>query len=298
MTSCIKLDFFLFDSEPADLEDYDFVGDPMLDGIPEERIVSELVPSADPDEMMHVIWVERDVAKLDERIGEERNVTVIYSHGNRGNNRWYWHRVALYEDMGFNVLMYDYRGYGASGGETSERHMYEDVDRAYEVAMEKGAGEVLSVGYSIGAPPALWLCSPESGREVMACVTEAAFASTAKLLRDGMAIDVPSEWMLDAEFDCEAMIGTVDVPVMLIHGTEDKRVAFENSEILWRIARDRNPLSRFWAVEGAGHRNVFIPSYTGSDLPVEYSHPDELPVELHEEYEVYRERIVEFVADQ
>jgi len=294
---CIKLDFFLFDSEPASLEDYDFVADPDLDGIPADRITSELVASADPDTSIHVIWVERDPAKLDPRIDPARGVTVVYSHGNRGNNRLYWHRVAHYEDMGFNVLVYDYRGYGASGGETTEEHVYEDVEAAYDHALARGAGEILSVGYSLGGAPAIWLCSPASGREVIGCFIESAFTSTQGLLEDGMGYSVPSSWLLDVRFDNEARIRTLSVPVMLMHGTEDRRVAFEHGQILWEAASGLDPMNRFFALEGAGHRNVPFPSYAGDDLPVEYSHPDELPPDLHAEYLVYRGRIVDFVAE-
>lgn len=295
--ACMKLDFFLFDSDPASLEDYDF-SSPELDGIPPERITSEMVPVGESGESIHVIWVERDEAKLDPRIPESEGVTVIFSHGNSGNNLTYYYRVGYFEDMGFNVLLYDFRGYGASDGETTQTHVYEDVGAAYDWAVARpGVGRILSVGYSMGGAPAIWLCSPESGREVLACFTESAFASTAQLIHDGMGWDLPGSWFMDAEFDNEALVSTIDLPFMMMHGTLDQRVGFVNGEMLWDVLEGRNELNRFWIVEGAGHRNVPVPSYTGTEQPREYSHPDELPPDLHADFEVYQERIVSFVAE-
>jgi fermentation-respiration switch protein FrsA (DUF1100 family) len=296
MASCIKMDFFLFDSEPASLEDYDFTSE-NLDGIPADRITSELIPSQQPGKDIHVIFVERDEAEIDPRIDPDRRVTVLFSHGNRSNMLLYWYRVGYFEDMGFNVLMYDYRGYGASDGETTERHVYEDAETAYDyLAARDDVGDIVSVGYSMGGAPAIWLCSPESGRQVLGCFTEAAFASTDKLIDDGTGYDFEQSWFVDVEFDNETRIKTIFLPFLIMHGTKDQRVGFENGQILWSAVKDNNPLNTFYVIEGANHRNIPVPSYKGSDEPREYSHPDELPPLLAEDFEIYKSRIVEFVV--
>ena len=294
---CVKLDFFLFDGEPARLEDYDFERED-LDGVPADRITSTMVEVGQSGQAIHVVFIERDPSKLDPRIDPADGVTVVYSHGNSGNNMLYWHRATHYEDMGFNVVLYDYRGYGASEGRTTETHTYADAEAAFDWAGTRdGVGEILSVGYSMGGGPAIWLCSPEGGRDPFACFTEGAFASTEKLLYDGMYWDVPSSWMLDVEYDNETRIGTVTVPFLLMHGRLDQRVGFESGEMLWAAVGDKHPLNRFEVFDDAGHRDVHIPSYPGEELPTEYSHPDELPPDLAVEYAYYRSVIVEFVVD-
>lgn len=221
---CVKLDGFLFDSQGASLDDYDFTSD-ALDGIAPDRITSELVPSGEGGDLMHVIYVERDVAKLDPRLDPADDITVVFSHGNTGNMLRYWYRVGYFEDMGFNVLMYDYRGYGASGGTTTEGHIYVDVETAYDYVKEKhDAGAVFSVGYSLGGAPAIHLCSPESGREVAACFTESAFASVDELVKSGTDYDLPGSWLADARFDNASHIADVTVPFMIMHGTADATV--------------------------------------------------------------------------
>ena len=76
-----------------------------------------------------------------------------------------------------------------------------------------------------------------------------------------------------------------------------KRVGFQHGQRLYAIVKDNHPLNRFFPVEGANHRDVPVPSYPGKDEPSEYSHPDELPRELQEEFQIYKNRIVQFVVD-
>jgi len=296
-TSCVKLDFFLFDGAPASLEDYDFTSD-KLDGIPPERITSELIPVGESGDEIHVIFVERDPGKLDPRFDPGDGLTVVYSHGNFNNMLKYFYRLSYWEDMGFNVVMYDYRGYGASSGETTESNVYEDVVAAYDYARGRdGVGLVFAAGRSMGGAPNVYLCSEESGREVAACFTESTFTGTDQLVDDGASFDFEGSWFVDTSFDSVGRIEKVDIPFLIMHGTLDQTVDHSNGERLWNAVKENNPANRFYSVEGATHRNLPCPSYDGSTEPREYSHPDELPANLHAEYEVYKGRILDFLAD-
>jgi len=298
LTGCIKLDFLLFDDDQKELEDYDFTSDD-LDGIDPSRITSELIPVGDTGERIHIVYIERDESKLDPRLDPDLNLTVLYSHGNLGSNALYWHRGAYLEDMGFNVLLVDYRGYGASDGdETSEGATYQDVGAAYDYLRGRDdVGEILSYGFSMGGGPAIWLCSPESEREVLACITESVWTSTEDIINGGCGYDFVGEWFIDAEYNNEERVHTVEVPFMRMHGVLDWRVPVGHGDVLWSILEGKDPLNRYYRIEKAGHRNVAIPSYTAEWLPVEYSHPDEMPEDLHADFEVYKERIADFVVD-
>src|ERR1043165_1265540 len=66
--------------------------------------------------------------------------TVIYFHGNGGNLGYCDWVGAAPAGRGFDVLLFDYRGYGRSQGEpTDERGVYADADAAYDfVTKERG----------------------------------------------------------------------------------------------------------------------------------------------------------------
>lgn len=64
-------------------------------------------------------------------------------------------------DDGIGVLMFDYRGYGASPGRASERHLAEDTATAYRWLRSRGvaADAIVVVGQSIGNSPAALLAA-------------------------------------------------------------------------------------------------------------------------------------------
>lgn len=294
--SCVKLDFFLFAGESADLEDYDFESE-KYDGIDPARISSELIPVGEAGEEIHVIFIERDVSKLDPRLDPDDGLTVVFSHGNLENMLKYIYRLGYWEDMGFNVLMYDYRGYGASSGETTEHNVYEDVEAAYDHAVaQPGVGLVVAAGYSMGGAPTIWLCSEGSGRDVAACFVESTFTGTDQLVDDSAYYDFEGSWFVDTAFDNVGRIGHIDTPFLIMHGDRDPTVDVTNGRRLWKAAKDNHPANRYFEVDGATHRNVPLPSYQGPE-PREYSHPDELPADLRDELRIYQDRILDFVVD-
>jgi len=296
-TSCVKLDFFLWDGAPATLEDYDFSAED-LDGIPPERITSELIPVGDEGDELHMLFVSRDESKLDSRFNPDDGITALFSHGRYNNMLKYVYRLGYWEDMGFNVVMYDYRGYGASSGETSEKNMYEDAVAAYDYAVaQPGVGTIVSVGYSLGGAPAVYLCSDDSERQVAACIVEATFSSVDQMADISGYYDFEGSWFADTAFDSAGRAAHIELPFLIMHGTRDKRVDVAHGKKIWAAVKDNHPANRFHEFAQATHYNIPVPSYPINDEPREYSHPDELPAVLHDEFEVYRSRILDFLAE-
>jgi hypothetical protein len=296
LAGCVALDFALFPSEEASLDDFDFAS-PALDGIDPSRITSELVEVGDGSgERIHVIFVERDASRLDPRLDPDAGVTVVFSHGNYRNMLHYWHRVGYYEQLGFHVLIYDYRGYGASDGSTSEATLAADAEAAYDYAASRdGVGRILSLGYSMGGTAATHLCAPESGRAVIGCFTEAIWADAQGLVDASTGIDLPASFFTDGAYDNLDRVGRFEVPIAILHGTSDGTVAFENGRRLWATARGRHLLNRFFVVEGGAHSNLPVPSEP--EEPTQWSYPDEMPAAERALLLEYQSRIVDFVAD-
>jgi len=295
-TSCVKLDFFLFSGEPATLDDYDFTSED-YDGIDPARITSELIPVGEAGDEIHVIFVTRDVSKLDPRLDPDDGLTVVFSHGNLSNMLKYLYRLGYWEEMGYNVLMYDYRGYGASSGDTTEGHVYEDVEAAYDYAVGRpDVGVVIAAGYSMGGAPTVWLCSEGSDRAVDACFVESTFSGTDQLVDDSAYYDFEGSWFVDTEFDNVGRIKGIDVPFLIMHGDADPTVGVSNGRRLWKAVKENHPANRYFEIEGATHRNVPVPSYPKLE-PREFSHPDEMPEDLRAELQIYQDRIQDFVVD-
>src|SRR3990172_5555199 len=58
--------------------------------------------------------------------------TLIFLHGNAGNIGDRLGKIDFFHKMGLNILIFDYRGYGKSGGYPSEKGIYSDARAAYD----------------------------------------------------------------------------------------------------------------------------------------------------------------------
>ena len=115
--ACQVGDFF-FAGSPAEPYRFDEI-DPQLDGDLSSPHPS-IVPAALRDEGFvtrgdgtSVHWV---LARQPEGA---TSTTVLYSHGNGPGLGRFWDRVEILWQLGFQVMIYDYPGFGRSGGEPS-----------------------------------------------------------------------------------------------------------------------------------------------------------------------------------
>ena len=180
---------------------------------------------------------------------------LLYSHGNHEDLGTARPRLELLHSLGFNVLAWDYPGYGLSGGRPSERTVNAAVEAVHAYARDTlghAPEDTVLHGFSVGAGPALHL----AGRAGFAAVIiESAFTS---------AFDVvaPFRFLPWDVFDNAARIRDVSAPVLIIHGTSDAIVPFAHAKRL--LACAPRPRSFLW-VEGAGHNNLPAtagPAYT------------------------------------
>jgi fermentation-respiration switch protein FrsA (DUF1100 family) len=173
--------------------------------------------------------------------------TILFSHGNAediGTNDSFASRI---RDLGFNVLSYDYRGYGTSGGSPSESNAYEDLDSAFNyLVATKGipSERIILLGRSLGGAVAVDLASRQM---VGGLIMESTFTSAFRVVTRYPVIPLD-------KFNSINTIGSVRCPVLIIHGTNDWTIPIYHAERLFEAANE--PKSAVW-VEGAGHNNLF-----------------------------------------
>ena len=78
---------------------------------------------------------------------------IFYNHGNSGNILDYLDEVEPFAKLGYEVLLYDYRGYGKSEGQIySEEMLYADARELYQIMLtEFDETDVIVMGYSLGS---------------------------------------------------------------------------------------------------------------------------------------------------
>jgi fermentation-respiration switch protein FrsA (DUF1100 family) len=170
--------------------------------------------------------------------------TILFSHGNAENIGQDLPFLRAMRDVGFNVLAYDYSGYGLSTGRPSERAAYADIDAAYGY-LTRTAGvppeRIILHGRSLGGAVSADLASR---RPVGGLVLESTFTTAAQVVRVPVPVD---------RFRTIHKLPRITAPVLVMHGTDDRLVAFSHGRRLYEAVR--GPRHRFW-VQGAGHNDL------------------------------------------
>jgi fermentation-respiration switch protein FrsA (DUF1100 family) len=183
-----------------------------------------------------------------------RRSTVLVCHGNAGNISGRLDRaLAIHRELGADVLLFDYRGFGRSEGSPSESGTYDDALAAYGyLTVDRGVepGRIILFGESLGAAVGVELSSrvPAGG-----LVLESPFTSIAAMARVAYPF-IPVTWVR-TKYDSLGKIGSLSIPLLVIHGTRDEVVPFTQGQELFRAAREPK---RFLGVEGAGHTDSYV----------------------------------------
>lgn len=189
------------------------------------------------------------------REGTVPAVTVLYCHGNKESIEQYWDRTELLYQEGYNVFIFDYEGFGMSGGDCSEEALYADGRAALDYLRSRGdvdPDRIVYYGYSLGGAVAIDLAA--NVRPPLALVCEAPFASGEALLQSGALLDVPGSVALKGDYDNAAKIRRVHVPFLLLHGTDDRFIDMaKNGQVVFDNA---NEPKQFIKVPGAGHTTI------------------------------------------
>lgn len=180
-------------------------------------------------------------------------VTWLWFHGNAGNIS---HRVPdirrFHQRLGVNILIFDYRGYGRSGGTPSEEGIYRDALAALEVLRKRGdvdTDALVYFGRSLGAAVAIELATRHPPRGL---VVEGAFDSVPAMARHAYPF-LPVWPLLRTRYDSLSKIRSVEAPLLVAHAERDEVVPLEMGKRLFEAARE--PKS-FYLVAGAHHNDT------------------------------------------
>lgn len=185
---------------------------------------------------------------------DKAEFTVIFCHGNAGNISHRLEKIALFHNLGLNIFIFDYRGYGKSEGMPSEAGLYKDIDAAYKYLNEKrniSKGNIILYGESLGGPIAVNLATKS---EVEALITEGAFTSTKDMAK--MYYPLMPHFIMQNKLDSLSKIKNIKCQKLIIHSLDDEIVPFRLGEELFKAA---SPPKKFLKIRGS-HNTCFLDS--------------------------------------
>ncbi|MDZ7956549.1 MAG: alpha/beta hydrolase [Aulosira sp. DedQUE10] len=181
---------------------------------------------------------------------------LLYLHGNGINIGANIAHAYRFYQLGFSVLLIDYRGYGRSQGVfPNETRVYQDAATAWNHLVQQlqiPPSHIFIYGHSLGGAIAIDLALKHP--EAAGLIVESSFTSIGEVVAYRNLFPMfPVNLILTQRFESIKKIPKLKMPVLFIHGIEDSSVPFFMSQKLYAIAPEPKKLI---LVPNAGHNNV------------------------------------------
>ncbi|MBU4584760.1 MAG: alpha/beta hydrolase [Desulfobacteraceae bacterium] len=184
--------------------------------------------------------------------------SILYFHGNGETVSDHDTIGPQYNEVGINLLVTDYRGYGWSSGHPSVATMFSDgeilLKESRRWLSDNGyTGALFLMGRSLGSACAIDLAEKFSD-DIKGLIIESGFADTLPLAQS-LGIDLND--LNIAEEDCfnnSAKIAQVTKPTFILHGARDELIPAVEAEKLQSFCGAKS--KEFQVVPGADHNSI------------------------------------------
>lgn len=192
--------------------------------------------------------------------------TVMFLHGNAENVSTHIGAVFWLPGCGYNVFLFDYRGYGRSEGSPDIDGVHADVEAAFRYLQRRedvDPEKIIVYGHSLGASMALYLAAEGSLKgQTQAIIAEAPFSGYRAIAREKVDeiwllawLQHPISWFI---VDSYSPLPRVDkiapTPVLYVHGDRDPIVPIGHS---WALLKQSREPKEIWKVESSDHFSNF-----------------------------------------
>ena len=188
---------------------------------------------------------------------------VLYLHGNGGSLERFGKLADYYTNLGYDIFMADYRGYGKSEGSIkTESQLYQDNQMLYdEIKKTYSEDNIIIVGYSLGGSMAAKLASTNNPKYL---ILQAPYCGGEDYdTRSKESSDVPLEvkiakllplnLLVRYTFKTNEFIENCKMPVLIFHGDADEEVHYGSSI---KLKEDFKPEDRLIILEAENHNTI------------------------------------------
>ncbi len=239
--------------DPYDWQrDYEWMPETLADGetvrpIPEEAITRAPLATDDGEGELDLYIIE----------GHGENpvldgITVLYNHGNYAGIEHYAVRVRYLYEAGFDIVAWDYRGYGKSeppSPPTAEEFLADARQVVDHVIDDLGVPQSSLVLYanSLGAIPATEQSIYRPGR---ATFLEVPYPGQERAQISNTTLSMPATFLTSGLFENTEKIRDYTGPLLVMGGTED--TFFSPTDLQTFVDNAGGP-AELWMLEGVHH---------------------------------------------
>lgn len=210
------------------------------------QVERRMIETSDGEGSLDTYWIPSHG-----EVEDYAEVTIVYNHGNYGSVEHFVPRMRILYELGFNILIWDYRGYGKSlPARAPETEAFlEDARQIRDLADELGPNreKVVVYGMSLGAVPSVEMVLSS---QPCALILEVPFTSIQEISKTNVGISMPGSFLTTGYLENVDRIADYEGPLMILHGTDDPLFPIESVEVLYENAPGPKVMH---IVEGARH---------------------------------------------
>ena len=185
---------------------------------------------------------------------------MVVVHGNAQNLSAHFVSWVWLVEAGYELFIFDYRGYGKSEGEEELDKVIEDTTAALHYAREHYEGDLYVSGQSLGGVLLTNALAREPYPRYKLAIIDSCYSDLEEMGKDVLSrsfITWPFQWVsylvLTDEYNPIDRVGKIDVPMLFIAGSKDAIIPPNNS---WQLFDAASRPKEFWLVNTAGHTNA------------------------------------------
>ena len=175
---------------------------------------------------------------------------VYYHHGNAGNLEGWGKRAIDFTARGYDVFIYDYRGFGKSTGKIkNERMIYNDALLMYKkLIYDYKERDIIIYGTSLGSGIAAHLAYDNHPKMLILETPYYNFYEVAKFHYPYL----PNSILLHYQFKTDKLLPDLKIPIYIFHGTEDETVPYDHSVRLDKLSDN----IKLFTIKEGSHSNL------------------------------------------
>ena len=192
--------------------------------------------------------------------------TIIHFHGNSQNMSAHFLGLSWVMERGYNLFVWDYRGYGISDGNPSPKGLYQDsmaaLNEGRKLWSENGKGKFVVYGQSLGGVIAMKaLGDYKETPNIDLIVQDGTFMSYQDLGFDKlyhtllMPLSPLAYVLVTDKYSSEKVVKKIQRPTLVIVGERDKVVPSKFGKKIYKTLT--TPKKWIWKIEKGEHITTF-----------------------------------------